>query len=226
VIMPGSCLLCGGSSPEGPVCTGCIGDLSRTGVVCGRCGSPISTYDLCPQCLRDPPPVDRTVAPLAYGGATRRLVHALKFEGKLPVAVCFGEILAREVATQGGLAVDVLVPVPLHVTRLRGRGFNQAAEIAAAVSGRLGVPQAPQHTCRRHSGKMPQSRIQGRRARRRNVSGVFAVSRGAFLGQRVAVVDDVMTTGSTVYELARAIRKAGAVRVEAWVCSRVGEPRR
>jgi len=225
VVMPSSCLLCGGSSPKGPVCTGCTRDLTRTGLVCGRCGSPISTYHLCPPCLRDPPPVDRTVAPLAYGGATRRLVHALKFEGRLPVAGCLGEILAREVTTQGDVAVDVLVPVPLHVARLRGRGFNQAAEIAAAVSKRLGIPLAPQHACLRHSGTIPQSQVQGRRARRRNVAGAFAVSWGAFSGQRVALVDDVMTTGSTVYELARAIRKAGAIRVEAWVCCRVGEPR-
>jgi len=222
-LLPGVCALCGGPSDGGAVCEGCLRDLTRVGWACRQCGAPVSGGRLCGRCVQEAPPVDRTVAALAYVGPARQLVHALKFQAQLPIARSLGEVLAAEVQSQGGVAVEFLVPVPLHLHRLRERGFNQAREVAAVLCERLGVALAGPHTCRRRCATTPQSRLTGTRARRRNVAGVFAASPGAFSGRRVALVDDVMTTGSTVYELARAVRAAGAEWVEAWVCCRTGD---
>ena len=144
------------------------------------------------------------------------MLQKLKFGHALPPGRVLGELLAGVVLHS---QVDVLVPVPLHPHRLRERGFNQALEIARPVGRALGVPVVPR-ACRRTRDTPPQSSL-GARARRRNPLDAFAAT-DAISGARVALIDDVYTSGSTVAAVTHALLHAGAIRVEAWCVARAG----
>jgi ComF family protein len=112
---------------------------------------------------------------------------------------------------------DLILPVPLHATRLRERGYNQAAEIARTVGRELSIP-VDLRSCARVLATTPQSGLE-QKARRRNVRGAFRVVRSPG-ADRIAILDDVVTTGSTVSELSKALLKAGAERVDVWAAAR------
>jgi ComF family protein len=139
------------------------------------------------------------------------LVHSLKFRGELALAAHLGGILARCIPDAG---VDSVVPVPLSADRLRSRGYNQAVEIAR----HLGRGPVELGLCVRERDTPAQMDLPYAE-RRRNVRGAFRCTR-AVLGSRVAVVDDVMTTGATLDEIAQVLKKAGAARVTNWVVAR------
>lgn len=199
--LAGSCLLC--DAPAGPV------------------------PNLCRDCRRAlPDPVsldpDRIVA-LPYVAPATHLVHAMKFEASLAAALTLGELLARAVCEALARAradpPEAIVPVPLHPGRLRARGFNQSLELARPVARRLRVPLLAR-ACRRTRATPPQAGMESPAARLRNVRGAFHVGAPRLHGlARVAVVDDVLTTGATARELARTLRRAGVDRVMVWACS-------
>lgn len=224
--LPRACHLCGAQAAGGPVCGSCLADLPRIGEACPRCGIPVGSSVVCGSCATRSPPVDRVVAALEFTGAARALVHGLKFQRHLPLAVTLGIELAGAVREQGPTGVDLLVPVPLHRRRLRERGFNQATELARVVGVTLGLPVARPGVVVRERFTSPQSDLGSADARLRNVAKAFWGERRALQGRRVALVDDVMTTGATLYELARAVRDAGAPGVEVWVCCRAMLSRR
>jgi len=144
------------------------------------------------------------------------LIRELKFRGRLANARLLGDLMAGALAASAAPPPDLIVPVPLHPARQRRRGFNQAVELARPVSVRLGIPLAPS-LCRRVRNTAPQSQLDGS-YRRRNVRRAFAIA--AASPPRVAIVDDVMTSASTVAALAAVLRRGGARRVEVWVCAR------
>jgi ComF family protein len=152
------------------------------------------------------------------------LIQLLKYRGNLAVGRVLGVLLARSVQAQAlHKDVDWVVPVPLHAGRHADRGFNQSAEIASRVARMLGL-----ETCEGAVGRVRDTRSQvGLRPeeRSRNIGGAFVAS-ARFRGRRVAVVDDVMTTGATVGALAAALRKAGAISVDAWCVARAVHPDR
>ncbi len=155
------------------------------------------------------------MAAFRYTFPVDRLIQAFKYDGQLAV----GEALAEELAQRLDLLdrPDRLLPVPLHPTRLKERGFNQTAVLARALSRRLGVPVSD-GVCTRHRDTPPQADLT-RKLRERNVKDAFVCGAG-LAGLRVALVDDVMTSGATLNALARSILKAGAASVEAWVVAR------
>lgn len=128
-----------------------------------------------------------------------------------------GDCLARALVEQGAARPELILPVPLHVSRLRERGYNQALEIARPLAQALNRPIA-MRTCERVRATSPQAGLHAN-ARRRNVRGAFQVKRPLRV-RHVAIVDDVVTTGQTATELARALRRAGAVRVDLWAVAR------
>src|SRR5258706_15615584 len=214
LLFGGSCFLCRGAAGE-TLCGGCEADLPRLGAaICPRCALDSPSGALCGRCLAEPPHYDATIAALAYRFPADALVQALKFRGELALAPLLGSFLGRAVACAS--PVDCVVPVPLSTRRLRERGFNQAVEIARA----LGRPMELA-LCTRETDAPPQTGLD-REERSRNVRGAFRCGR-SLAGVRVAVVDDVITTGATLDELARTLKAAGASRVVNWVVCRTPE---
>ncbi len=209
------CVLCGGLADGTMLCAPCLASLPRASVAaCPRCGVP-SGGALCGACLRDPPAFDRTVAALVYEFPVDKLVQALKYGQRLALARLLGLLLAERVA--GAPRPDVLIPMPLHPARLAERGFNQALEIGRVLSRRLGLPLKPTLAARQRDTAVQAALPLN--ARRRNVKGAFVCTTGV-RERHVALVDDVMTSGATVNELAQAARAAGAREVSVWVVAR------
>jgi ComF family protein len=147
------------------------------------------------------------------------LIQALKYGGELAIARVLGWLLARAAAALGlHLDLDCLLPVPLHPLRHAERGFNQAVEIAHFAGRGLALASEPSLALRRRETR-PQVGLPAA-DRHANIRGAFAVAGDAVRGRRIAIVDDVITTGSTVAQLARALREAGAASVDVWCVAR------
>ena len=211
LLFGGACYVCRGAA-RGMLCARCSEELPRLhGEFCPRCALPSPGAALCGRCLAEPPGYDATVAALAYDFPADALVHALKFRGELSLARFLAGLLQERL--DGREAVDLLVPVPLSAARLRERGYNQAVEIARHLPGKLDFS-----SCTREHHAAPQTGLPWAE-RQRNVRGAFACAR-SLAGARVAVVDDVMTTGATLDEMARTLKRAGAAHVVNWVLAR------
>lgn len=143
------------------------------------------------------------------------VLQRYKYSGFLAVAELMGGLLARRL--QGLPRPDILIPMPLHPTRLQERGFNQAAEIARVVAGALDIP-LESRACSRTRPTKPQTGLD-LKERTRNMRGVFAC-RQNLTDKHVALLDDVMTTGASLDALARTVRDAGAARIDCWVVAR------
>lgn len=213
--LPQSCLLCGAGSGPALLCAACDAELPRLPQArCRVCALPIASAEVCGACLDRPPRFDRVSAVFAYGFPLDALVHALKYGGKLAVAGLLGRALGNAVAKE---RVDLIVPMPISAQRLRARGFNQAHEIARSVGDATGIPVAA-GICRKVRDTDPQAALPWKE-RARNVRGAF-VCDADLNGRKVAVIDDVMTTGATLNELAKNLRRAGALEVRGWVVAR------
>ncbi len=217
--IPARCLLCGAPAQTVPnLCQGCLEELPPAPApACPRCAAPLPGGSLCGSCLRAPPAQSRTIAAVLYSGVSAHLIHRFKFLGDLAAGATLAALLARAVAH--GAAPDLLVPVPLSPTRLRRRGFDQGLELARLVARRRRLTLDPR-AVRRRGERPPQSSLATWSERRRNVLGVFHVEHERVAGCRVAVVDDVMTSGATVNALSRALLDAGAESIEAWIACR------
>lgn len=220
-IYPPHCVLCGAPGTGGrDLCAGCLDALPRNHTACLRCGVPLSQGEtLCGSCAKKPPPLEASHIPFRYSSPLDHLLLQLKFHQKLYLAPLLGGLLADALVKRREPMPDCLVPVPLHTERLRERGYNQALELARVVSNRLGVP-VDATLCLRKRATAPQTALDGRE-RRRNLRGAFWVREGT-TPQHIAIIDDVVTTGTTVNELARTLRRSGAQRVEVWACARAG----
>jgi len=196
------------------LCTACNAELPRLRApLCTVCALPIPDGDICGACLRNPPRYDRVTAVFSYDFPVDALIQAFKYGGNLAVADVVGGALANAARERP----DVIIPMPLSLQRLRERGFNQALEIARVVGKLTGIPVAS-NACRKVVDTQPQATLPWKE-RARNVRGAF-VCDADLRGKAVAVVDDVMTTGSTLGELAKNLRRAGAIHVTGWVVAR------
>ena len=189
-------------------------------LLCDTRAGPIP--NLCAACadtlVRLPCSSRRRIVAFAYTAPVSTLVHWMKFEANLPAALTLGTLLAETIAESDLLLPDAILPVPLHRIRLRARGFNQALELARPVSRRLGRPLLSR-ACVRIQATRPQSSLNSQADRRRNVAGAFRVCRPLTGLRRVAIIDDVLTTGATVQELSRTLRRAGVRQVVVWACA-------
>ncbi len=219
-MFPHGCLLCGAVSGAHPLCSGCDAGLPwHAQPHCPQCAIPTPNGQVCGDCLRHPPAFDRTHAALAYAFPLDRLIPRLKYHGELAIAPALGQCLTRAVGHAP--RPDRLIPMPLHPQRIRERGFNHAGEIARVVARQLGLP-LDTASCRRIRDTPPQMGLK-HDARRRNVRGAFACD-GNVQGLHIAVVDDVMTTGTSLDELAATLKRAGAREVSCWVAARTLPP--
>ncbi|EFL50009.1 phosphoribosyltransferase [Solidesulfovibrio fructosivorans JJ]] len=230
------CQACSGLLPvrDGPhpVCPLCAARLTpRLGGYCPRCGElaadPAAPPQLCPECLRQGRSWDGFAFHGPYEGLLRDMVLGFKFHGRLGQGRVLAELTAdayaRAAARTGPGAMDpagpdVIVPVPLYPRRLAWRGFNQSLELARELSRRLARPVAV-NALARIRDTTPQSQLPGSK-RLRNIQGAFAAAPEIVSGRAALLVDDVMTTGATVETAARALRLAGAERVDVVVVAR------
>jgi len=212
LLFGGSCFLCRGAAPD-VLCAACDADLPRLSApLCPRCALAAPGGALCGRCLAEPPHYDATVAALAYAFPADVLIHALKFRGELALAPLFAGILSQRISRSE--RIDLVVPVPLSAQRLRGRGYNQSAEIARRLAQRAPLEL---FLCERSRDTAAQTDLPWSE-RQRNVRGAFRCARS--ISGTVAVVDDVMTTGATLNEIALVLKRAGAGRVVNWVVAR------
>ncbi len=209
------CLLCQAASGAELLCRACARELPTTASACPRCASPGTGNAECGACIAGAPHYDASYAAFVYAYPVDALIQALKYGGQLALAGLFGHELHQRIGRAHG--IDLIVPMPLHPARLAERGFNQAAEIARVLSRLNGIPMDTQ-LARRVRDTAPQAALPWRE-RATNMRRAFACGRD-LSGLRLAVVDDVMTTGATLDEFARTLKKHGAARVENWVVAR------
>jgi ComF family protein len=215
-LLPQDCLLCGNHCGRETVCLGCRHDLPyHASASCPVCAMPSPQAEICGACLKRPPHFDATLPVFEYAFPVDALMQSLKYGGRLIVADLAGEFLAQRVANR--LPPDLLIAMPMHHQRLKERGFNQAAEIARTVSRKTGIFLA-QDLVVRIKATEPQAGLPLAK-RKRNMRNVFACTRN-LSGKRVAIVDDVMTSGASLDELAKTLKKSGATWVECWIVAR------
>ena len=224
LLLPPRCLACAEQvgAPHA-LCAACWNRLTFLGApCCARCGLPFAyemgTDALCGGCAREPPAYDRARSALRYDEGSRGLVLAFKHGDRLQGVVAFAEWMRR--AGEGLLAeADLLLPVPLHWTRLLRRRYNQSALLARAIARLSGVAYAPDWL-RRRRRTASQGEF-GPIGRRRNVQSAFQLhAKRSVRDLHVVLVDDVLTTGATVEECARVLRRAGARRIDVLTLAR------
>ena len=219
-ILPPRCLLCGSPSGSICICDPCRAELPWHGPHCLRCGLPLGSPrdKICGACIQTAPPFFRTVCPLRYEFPANRLVQALKFKRQLAAGRVMSHLICEQVSIRNLSHPDTLIPVPLHNLRMLSRGFNQAYELSAYAGRMLNIPMLA-GALRRTRNTQAQSGL-SRKQRRRNLKGAFYWHGTVKPGCHVALVDDVMTTGTTLSECARVLKRAGAKRVDVWVAAR------
>lgn len=224
-LLPPRCLICAQRSDTArDLCAACRADFHANDRCCARCALPLAVpAALCGECLKREPPFDAAFVPYVYGHPLDHLLTQLKFGHSLAAGRVVAELWldALRPALANGVVAGlpaVVIPVPLHAQRLRERGYNQALELARPLAKAFSIPLL-HDGLRRIRDIAPQSGL-GALARRRNPRGAFAVGNDAF-PERIALIDDVMTTGATLHECARVLRAAGVRRVDAWVAARV-----
>lgn len=217
-MLPSHCLLCGARGHGGlSLCTACAAEMPRNNACCARCALPLETpAPLCGRCITRAPPWDTAWVPFRYEWPLAQLESRFKFSGDLAAGRTLS--LLWTAAPHPAELPQAIMPVPLHPSRLRQRGYNQALELAKPLAKSLGVPllrDALQRT-RATGAQTELAAVQ----RRRNVRGAFAVCNRDALPEHIAVLDDVFTTGATLGECARVLKRAGVTRVDVWALAR------
>jgi ComF family protein len=172
----------------------------------------------CGRCLQKPTHFDTTICPYRFAEPMDWLIRQLKFRARLPHIRVLGSLLQQHLIDVGAERPQLIIPVPLHHTRQRQRGFNQALEIARPLAKYFNTPIASA-LCERHQNTMPQSDLPAKK-RAANVRNAFRLRKPCDV-KHVAIVDDVMTTGATVNELAKVLKRNGIEKVQVWVVARV-----
>lgn len=224
------CLLCGArGSGRRDICAACALELPVNTHCCSLCAVPLPALTgnlhaaTCGRCLRRRPRYLRAHAAFVYAPPLDHLVRRFKFGGRLEYGRLLGQLFVECLADLSPHAVDCLLPVPLHASRLHERGFNQALILAGTLSRAVSIPIERSLAVRDRATPV-QTELSASQ-RRRNVRAAFRL-RGAVRGLRIAIVDDVLTTGATVEELTRVLLRGGAAEVRVYTLARAQTPNR
>lgn len=227
-LFPATCQLCNAPGVDGlDICQTCLDALPHISRACSRCALPLAhtaqaagteqEAPLCGKCLQHPPVFDRSISLFEYRQDAAELMLQLKFKDRLVLARLFGQLLVNKIILLGQHQVDAVLPVPLHNNRLRWRGFNQSAELSRMVCQQLNIPVLLDHVQR--SRNTSQQTGLDAKQRRKNMRRAFEVVK-PLPYRRIAIVDDVVTTGSTANELAKTLKKSGVETVVVWSIAR------
>ena len=221
VLWPSRCALCAQPGQLGcDLCAGCEGDLPLNDHACEHCAVPLprelARPALCGACLQHPPAFDACVAPFRYAFPVDRMIQGLKYRRQLYYGRILGQLLSRQVAHRG-TRPELVIPVPLALDRYRERGFNQARELALPLCKSLGLRLCSDLVERRRATR-EQAGLD-RKERLKNTRDAFALV-APLPARHVAIIDDVVTTGSTANEVAKLLRGAGAEWIEVWAPAR------
>lgn len=173
---------------------------------------------LCGHCIKNKPYFDRTFAPYAYDEPLRTLLHEFKYHQGLYLRSFLANLIVTHLPSDL-IQTECLLPVPMHQTRLRQRGFNQAAELTKYIAQEISVPYNLQ-LCQKVKATLPQAGLKANE-RQRNVKNTFKVKPLKY--KHVTLIDDLLTTGSTANELAKTLKNQGVERVDVWCCARALE---
>jgi len=221
-----NCILCGSVTAH-DFCDACFKHLPKIPVNhCSVCLKSLASIPSqqhlvlqCGSCLAKPPAYDSTIAALAYKFPVDALIHALKYQAQFTIAPILAELLIDELKyLEITDKPDLIIPMPLHPSRLRERGFNQAMEITRYVAKAMQIKIIPEG-CKRIRNTPPQTELPWK-LRQKNVHNAFECTYD-FSGKHVAVIDDVMTTGATLNAVAKQLRKKGATKISNWIVARV-----
>jgi ComF family protein len=218
------CLLCASNldTPEANIhaaCRACLNDLPwHPKTACPQCGL-ASDGNICGSCLSSPPDFDATHAVFLYSFPIDAMMVRYKYGNMLSLCSFFGQLLSEKVAPE---TVDLIISMPMHPTRIKERGFNQAHEIAKVLTKNC-KEKLDFKSAERIKLTPPQASLP-LKERVKNIKGAFKVNSNLntsdLSGKRIAIVDDVMTTGASLNELAKTLKKGGAAHVECWVIAR------
>ena len=226
----GSCVLCG----ERPVrqfalCAGCISDLPVARGICLYCGRRDGTSreprQSCDSCSNVPRAIDRVLAPYLFDSPLDTLIWKMKFGPDLLIASVLGDILALHLKERVSKHTHTIIPVPLHRTRLKHRGFNQAAELVNRLAGNLGM-RSLMDGLQRVRSTAAQTTMDTQHARRANLDSAFVSTMKANSTPRILLVDDVMTSGATLFAAAHCLRQIdGVCQIDAAIIARAPRQR-
>jgi len=221
-VYPPRCVLCGCHGfGDMDICEDCYQDLPWIGSACVQCAIPLSQHGgdhlKCGLCLKEAPLFDRSFSLFSYEKEAVTLIHQLKFNEKLANSRLLGNMLADAIDKNAIELPDCILPVPLYKKRLRQRGFNQSIELARPVANTFGIP-LDLRSVKRMRDTQSQTELD-KKQRRKNIRAAFEVME-PLSSQHVVVVDDVVTTTSTVNEIARILKRAGVRRVDVWSIAR------
>lgn len=217
-LLPCHCVLCGLFSGSENLCPPCAAEMPYNPSACALCGLPLPAQPgkVCGACLKKPPAWDGTVVGLQYQFPVDQLVCRFKYNRNLACGQALGGFLLQAIHNSSEPLPQAIVPVPLHRSRLFSRTFNQAQMLAQQLSRPLKIPV--RHALLRRTRRTRAQSGLDFSQRRKNVLGAFNCQQHNL--KHVAIVDDVMTTGRTLEECTRSLKRAGAESVTAWVAAR------
>lgn len=218
-LLPPHCTLCLAPTAVHALCDSCRADLPwLDNRQCSICALPLETTNtICGTCLKAPPIFDQCKALFKYHSPIDTLISQFKYEGNLTVGELLSTMLISHLPFASASPPDLFIPMPLHSSRLHERGFNQASLLATALSTYFAV-SLDHHLCKRVRATGHQMGLNAS-VRKKNLRNAFMCTK-PIIDQSVVIIDDVVTTGSTVNELARTLRHAGARRIDVWCLAR------
>lgn len=219
---PSTCILCGlNPADETQLCQPCFADLPWISHACKRCGIPLNTHSqpnlTCPACQKKPPPFEHAIAPFEYRFPIDQLIQLAKFSSQPhylnPLAELFcSHLLSMDSSTSSEPLPEMIIPVPMHPKRLQQRQYNQAALLGRRIALRLQIPFNSKLMTK--TTDTPHQADLDRKARQKNLRNSFQCIEKP--PSRIAIIDDVMTTGTTAAELSRVLKRSGCHKVYIW----------
>lgn len=220
-LIPRKCALCTQyHDGDDAICQDCFSFFTPNVYACTYCALPLpsGTFLTCGRCIQQKPYFDATIAPFIFEEPLRTLVHEFKYHQGLYLLSFLAKLILHHLP-ESALNTECLIPVPMHIDRLRLRGFNQSAELTKYIAKHTNIP-CQLDTCKKIKPTLPQAGLNATE-RRRNLSHAFEVSSLPY--QSVTLIDDLLTTGSTANELAYLLKQHGVAHVSVWCCARVTE---